>query len=110
MKFEDTKLQNFSSGMYARLAFATAVLVDPDIVLMDEILSVGDIGFQKKSHKTFLSFKERKKTIVVATHDLNTISKNCNKAMFLNDGKIVTIGDPQKVISEYTRYFASHQN
>jgi len=58
-KFGDTKLKNFSSGMFARLAFATAIQVDPDILLVDEILSVGDIGFAKKSHDAFLSFKKR---------------------------------------------------
>ena len=109
-KFADTKLKNFSSGMYARLAFATAVQVDPDIVLMDEILSVGDIGFQKKSYETFLSFKKKGKTIVIVTHNLNTIKENCERAMFLNDGKIVTIGEPQDVIDAYTKYFANKQN
>jgi len=109
-KFADTKIKNFSSGMYARLAFATAIQINPDIVLIDEILAVGDIQFQKKSHETFLSFKKRKKTIVVVTHDLNTIKENCDRAMFLNDGKIVTIGEPQDVIDAYTKYFANKQN
>lgn len=109
-KFEDTKLKNFSSGMYARLAFSTAVQVDPEIILMDEVLSVGDIGFQKKSHDTFLSFKKRGKSIVLVTHDLKTIKDNCDRAMFLNDGKIHSIGEPQKVIDAYTDYFAGLQN
>jgi ABC-type polysaccharide/polyol phosphate transport system ATPase subunit len=106
-KFIDTKLKNFSSGMYARLAFATAVQVDPDIILMDEILSVGDIGFQKKSHDTFLSFKERGKTIVLVTHDLKVVLENCTRAMFLNDGKIEAIGNPQEVVDKYTEFFAN---
>jgi len=109
-KFQDTKLKNFSSGMYARLAFATAVQVDPEIILMDEILSVGDIGFQKKSHETFLSFKKRGKSIVLVTHDLNAIRDNCDRAMFLNDGKIHVIGEPTKVIDAYTSYFAGLSN
>jgi len=108
-KFEDTKLKNFSSGMYARLAFATAVQVNPDIILMDEILSVGDIGFQKKSHETFLEFKKQKKTIVLVTHDLNAIKENCDRAMFVNNGKIITIGEPQSVINEYLKYFSDKQ-
>ena len=108
-KFEDTKLKNFSSGMYARLAFATAVQVNPDIILMDEILSVGDMGFQKKSHETFLEFKKQKKTIVLVTHDLNAIKENCDRAMFVNDGKIITIGEPQSVINEYLKYFSDKQ-
>jgi len=106
-KFQDTKLKNFSSGMYARLAFSTAVQVDPEIILMDEVLSVGDIGFQKKSHDTFLSFKKRGKSIVLVTHDLNAIRDNCDRAMFLNNGKIHTMGEPQKVIDAYTNYFSS---
>lgn len=108
-RFEDTKLKSFSSGMYARLGFATAVQVDPDIVLADEVLSVGDIGFQKKCYKTFLEFKKKKKTIVLVTHDLNVIRNNCDKVMFLNDGKIVKIGEPQPVINEYLEY-ADKQN
>lgn len=108
-KFEDTKLKNFSSGMYARLAFSTAAQVDPDIILMDEVLSVGDIGFHKKSHDTFLSFKKRGKSIVLVSHDLKTIKDNCDRAMFLNEGKIQAIGEPQKVIDAYRSYFASLQ-
>jgi len=104
-KFADTKLKNFSAGMYARLAFSTAVQVDPDIVLMDEILSVGDIGFQKKCYETFLSFKKNGKSIVLVSHDLNVIQANCDRAMFLNEGKIVDIGDPKHVIKSYTNYF-----
>ncbi|MBM2818349.1 MAG: transporter binding protein [Nitrosarchaeum sp.] len=104
-KFADTKLKNFSSGMYARLAFATAVQVNPDIILMDEILSVGDIGFQKKSHDTFVSFKEKGKTIVLVSHDLKVIRENCDRVMFLNEGKIVDIGDPEQVIKTYVKIF-----
>lgn len=105
-KFADTKLKNFSSGMYARLAFSTAVQVDPDIVLMDEVLSVGDIGFQKKSRDTFMSFREKGKTIVIVTHDLRVIIENCTRAIFLNHGKIAAIGEPQKVVDAYTELFA----
>jgi lipopolysaccharide transport system ATP-binding protein len=104
-RFEDTKLKNFSAGMYARLAFATAVQVDPDIILMDEILSVGDIGFQKKSYETFLDFKKREKTIVLVTHDLDVVANTCDRAMFLNNGKIMSIGKPDIVIEEYKKLF-----
>lgn len=104
-KFADIKLKNFSSGMYARLAFATAVQVNPDIVIMDEILSVGDEEFKKKSHKAFLSFKENGKTIIIVSHDLNVIKDNCDRAMFLNNGKIASIGNPDKVIDAYTKKF-----
>ena len=104
-KFADTKLKNFSSGMYARLAFATAVQVNPDIILMDEVLAVGDIGFQKKSRDTFSSFKEKGKTIVLVSHDLKVIRENCDRAMFINEGKIVDIGDPEQVIKTYVKNF-----
>ena len=108
-KFQDTKLKKFSGGMYARLAFSTAVQVDPDIILMDEILAVGDIGFRKKSYETFLSFKKRNKSIVLVSHDLEVIRANCDRAMFLNNGKIETIGDPNDVIDAYKNYFSKEK-
>lgn len=108
-KFQDTKLKNFSSGMYARLAFATAVQVNPDIILVDEILSVGDIGFQRKSYETFISFKRAGKSIVLVTHDLKVVRDNCDRAMFLNNGKIETIGNPDDVINAYTNHFADQK-
>jgi ABC-type polysaccharide/polyol phosphate transport system ATPase subunit len=104
-RFEDTKIKNFSTGMAARLAFATAVQVDPDIILVDELLSVGDIAFQKKSYETFLSFKERKKSIVVVTHNMDIIRKDCDRAMFLEKGKIQIIAEPEKVIEAYVSCF-----
>lgn len=109
-KFEDTKIKNFSSGMSTRLAFSTAIQVDPDIILIDEVLSVGDIGFQKKSYETFLSFKKRGKSIIVVTHDLDTIKHNCDRAMFLHNGKIQAIGEPEKVIESYQACFATNSN
>ena len=104
-RFEDTKIKNFSSGMAARLAFATAVQVDPDIILVDEVLSVGDIAFQKKSYETFISFKERKKSIVVVTHNMDIIRKDCDRAMLLDKGKIQIMGEPEKVIEAYLTMF-----
>jgi ABC-type polysaccharide/polyol phosphate transport system ATPase subunit len=109
-KFADTKLKNFSSGMYARLAFATAIQVDPDIILMDEILSVGDIGFQRKSYNAFMEFKEKNKSIILVSHDLNVIKTNCDRAMFLDDGKIKAIGNINDVINEYKSYFSEKLN
>lgn len=102
-KFIDTKLKNFSSGMYARLAFATAIQVDPDILLVDEILSVGDLPFQKKSFNTFMDFRKRGKAILFVSHNLNSIKDNCDRAIFINKGKIHSIGEPTKVIEEYTK-------
>lgn len=103
-KFADAKIKTFSSGMYARLAFATAIQVNPDILLVDEILSVGDIYFQKKSYEAFMSYKERKKTIVYVSHNLESIKSLCDRAMLIRDGRIVTIGSPIDVISEHIKF------
>ena len=102
-EFADTKLKNFSTGMYARLAFSTAMQVDPDILLVDEILSVGDITFQQKSFEAFRSFKQNKKTIVYVSHNLDSIKELCDRALFLNNGKIECLGKPEEVIAEYIK-------
>jgi len=100
-KFEDTKLKNFSSGMRARLAFSTAIQVDPDILLIDEVIQVGDLAFQKKSYESIMSFKKRGKAIIVVTHDMNSVKEYCERAMFLKDGKAELIGEPEQVINAY---------
>ena len=100
-KFADTKVKNFSSGMLMRLAFATSVLVDPDILIVDEVLAVGDANFQKKCAKTILSFKERGKAIIFVSHDMEAIRAHADRAMFLNMGKAQTIGTPDDVITAY---------
>lgn len=102
-KFEDTKLKNFSAGMHARLAFSTAMQVDPDIILMDEIISVGDLAFQQKSYDTFMSFKKRGKSIILVTHSMDPVEKYCDRAIFLNNGTIESIGNPKEVIEAYTK-------
>jgi len=104
-RFEDTKLKNFSSGMAVRLAFSTAIQVNPDIILIDEVLSVGDYEFQKKSYETFLSFKKQGKSIVFVSHDLNTIKDNCDRVIFLENGKIYSIGKPDEIIDSYLKKF-----
>lgn len=100
-KFANTKLSKFSTGMTARLAFSTAAQVDPDILLVDEVLAVGDLSFHQKSYKEFTSFKERKKTIVLVSHSLEPIRKLCDRALLLDNGKIQSIGEPEKVIDVY---------
>lgn len=102
-KFADTKLKNFSAGMYARLGFSTAMQVDPDILLIDEVLQVGDLAFQKKSLETILSFIKRGKTTIFVTHDMKPIEEFCDRAMFLNQGSIAAIGEPKQVIEEYMK-------
>lgn len=102
-KFFDTKIKNFSSGMIARLAFSTAIQVEPDILLVDEILAVGDMPFQQKSYNAFLSFKEQKRTIVYVSHDIDSVKKLCDRAILLEKGKIESIGEPRKVVDDYLR-------
>lgn len=100
-RFIDTKLKHFSSGMYARLAFATAVQVDPEIMLVDEVLSVGDAAFQKKSSDTFKEFIKRKKTILFISHDLGSVRTLCNRVMVIDKGKIVCNDEPDIAIEYY---------
>ncbi len=102
-KFADTKLKNFSSGMFARLAFATAVQVDPDVLIIDEVLQVGDMSFQQKSQEAILSFKKKNKTIILVTHDMTYIRNYCDRAMFLNQGKIEAIGAPNEIVDAYSK-------
>ena len=87
--FRKMKLKHYSSGMRARLAFATALEVEPDILLIDEVLSVGDIAFRKKSYEAFYSFKEKGKTILYASHNLEKIPELCEEAILLDHGKLI---------------------
>ncbi|MDC1023695.1 ABC transporter ATP-binding protein [Nitrosopumilus sp.] len=103
-KFADTKLKNFSSGMQMRLAFATAVQVDPAVLLLDEVIAVGDINFQKKCRDVMLDFKKRGKSIVLVSHGPSDIEKFCDRAMFLKEGKIEILGKPTEVIDSYKNY------
>ena len=103
-KFADTKLKNFSSGMAMRLAFACAVQVDPAVLLLDEVVAVGDMNFQKKCKLVMKDFKKRGKSIVLVSHSSQSITELCNRAMFLKDGSIDIIGNPTKVIDSYEKY------
>jgi len=100
-KFSNMKLKHYSSGMKSRLAFSTAMQIDSDILLIDEILAVGDKDFQKKSYETFLSLKKNNKTILHATHNLNKLPEICDKVLLLHKGKNVMIGKPNEVIKKY---------
>jgi len=99
--FAHMKLKHFSAGMRARLAFATAMQINPDILLVDEILSVGDKDFQKKSYETFLSFTKEKKTLLHATHNLDKLSKYSDRILLLHKGRNIMIGQPDDVIKKY---------
>lgn len=100
-KFLDTKLKNFSSGMNARLAFATAMQVDPDILLIDEVLSVGDISFQEKSFNAIMEFRKKGKTIVFVSHAIEQVRAFCDRAVLLHQGQIHSIGKSDEVIEKY---------
>ena len=106
-KFADTKLKNFSSGMQMRLAFATAVQVDPAVLLLDEVIAVGDLNFQKKCLDVMLDSKKRGKSIVLVSHDSASVKELCDRAMFLKDGSIEIIGNPDDVINSYENYMDS---
>ena len=100
-EFRDMKLKNFSSGMHVRLAFATAIQTKPDILLMDEVLAVGDMDFQQKCLDVFRQYIEEKRTIVFVSHDLNSIRRFCNKALLLRHGEQVAYGDTNEIIDTY---------
>jgi len=100
-RFRDAKLKNLSTGMRARLGFSTALQAESDIMLLDEILAVGDADFQRKCLKVFEDFKRRKRTIILVTHDLGQVQRLCDNAVLLSSGKIVAAGPPPGVVKQY---------
>jgi len=103
-RFIDTPVKNYSSGMYMRLGFSVAVNVNPDILLIDEVLAVGDQSFQSKCYKVIYDFMKNGKTIIIVSHDLDTISDLCSKVIFLKDGEIIDMGKPLDMVSKYRAY------
>ena len=99
--FTEMKLKHYSTGMRARLGFSIALQVNPDILLVDEILSVGDEVFRKKSFDAFLNFKKNKKTILYATHNLSNLQELCDRVLLIHQGKQVMIGKAEEVIKKY---------
>lgn len=102
--FIDTPLKNYSSGMIARLAFSIATEVDPDILIIDEVLAVGDAHFKQKSKERILEFRNRGVTILFVSHDMEQVGNLCNKAVWLDHGKIMMTGKTNEVIQEYEAY------
>ncbi len=100
-EFLDVPIKNFSSGMTARLAFSIATIVDPEILIVDEILSVGDINFQEKSRKKMQEMIDGGTTVLYVSHSLETVKQLCTKAVWLEQGKIKMIGEPTKVCDAY---------
>ncbi len=99
--FIDVPLKNYSSGMYARLGFALAVNLKPEVLLVDEILSVGDLEFQKKCISKMENFRSQGKTIVFVSHDAATVRKFCDRACVLDHGRLVFLGKPEQAIETY---------
>lgn len=100
-RFMDMKVKNYSSGMFVRLAFSVAIQVDADVLLMDEVLAVGDAHFQEKCFNVFRKFKEQGKTIVLVTHDTGSIRRFCDRCIYLKKGELIADGKPEKVIDTY---------
>ncbi len=100
-KFLDTPVKHYSSGMYVRLAFAVSAHLDSDILLVDEVLAVGDAEFQKKCLSKMTSLSNEGRTIVYVSHNLPSIAALCNQAIYMQDGKIVTIGEPNEILKRY---------
>ncbi|MDP6523760.1 MAG: ABC transporter ATP-binding protein [Kiritimatiellia bacterium] len=100
-EFIDQPVKHYSSGMYVRLGFAVAVEVDPDILLIDEVLAVGDVEFQRKCIDKMKAFREQGKTMLIISHDLGTIQRISDRILFLDEGTVQGIGDPDSVVSNY---------
>jgi ABC-type polysaccharide/polyol phosphate transport system ATPase subunit len=99
--FKDLKLKNYSSGMHVRLAFSVAIQVDADILLIDEVLAVGDAAFQQKCFDVFTAMRDQGKTIVFVTHDMGALQRFCHRAMLLELGDAILLGEPSDVADRY---------
>src|SRR5689334_12781356 len=99
--FIDAPVKTYSSGMYMRLGFAVAIHVDPDVLLVDEVLAVGDEGFTHKCLDKFSDFRRRGKTILLVTHSLGLVERFCDEALWLEGGKVRATGDPKRIVDAY---------
>lgn len=103
--FIDTPVKRYSSGMYVRLAFSVAAHLDPEILLVDEVLAVGDINFQKKCLGRMQEIGQEGRTILFVSHNLSAVKQMCNKSLLLNDGRSVRVGPTHEIITEYVDHF-----
>ena len=106
-RFIDQKLKNFSSGMQVRLAYSIAIQVEFDVLLLDEVLAVGDERFQEKCFNTFHEIRAAGKTVLFVSHDLGSVNRFCDRALYLEKGRAVMIGDTQQVVDLYRRHEAA---
>lgn len=100
--FMDTRLKNYSSGMQVRLAFSVAIRAESDILVIDEVLAVGDEAFQQKCLRVFQEYKESSRTVILVTHDMNSVRNLCNRAILIEEGKVRYAGDVEKVADLYS--------
>jgi len=107
--FIDAPVKTYSSGMYMRLGFSVAINVNPDILLIDEVLAVGDASFIPKCLDRIDDFRRRKKTILFVSHGLDTVEKICDKVVFLKNGRIAAIGEPKRIVNAYLQDIAEKQ-
>lgn len=104
--FQDQKLKNYSSGMQVRLAFSIAIRAKGDILLLDEVLAVGDAAFQQKCNHYFQELKQTNQTVILVTHTMDNVRKFCDRAILIDDGKIVKDGDPNTVADAYLKLWS----
>lgn len=100
-RFMDQKLKNYSSGMQVRLAFSVAIRAQSDILVLDEVLAVGDSAFQQKCFDYFDQMREDKKTVILVTHDMSAVKRFCSRAVFIEHGQIKAIGSPEDIADKY---------
>lgn len=106
-KFIDAPVRTYSSGMYSKLAFSITAILETDILLIDEVLSVGDSRFKKKSYrkmKELISDKDR--TVVIVSHDMKTVADLCTQVLWINDGELVKYGDTKPILAEYEKFMS----
>jgi len=103
--FMDERLKNYSSGMQVRLAFSIAIRAESDILVLDEVLAVGDADFQRKCYEYFMSLKNNKRTVVLVTHDMSAVRQYCNRAILIENGEILKAGHVEEVAQEYQKLF-----
>jgi ABC-type multidrug transport system ATPase subunit len=100
-EFTELKLKNYSSGMLVRLAFSVMVQVDADVLLIDEVLAVGDAAFQQKCFDEFNRIRDEGRTVLLVTHAMSAVERFCDRAMLLERGRVVDIGEPNRIANEY---------
>ena len=107
-KFIDKPVGSYSSGMHSRLAFAITAILDTDILLVDEVLSVGDARFKKKSHKKMKELiMDKDRTVVMISHNLDTLASMCDRIIWLHKGEINMVGEPKEVLKKYNEFMTS---